>query len=137
MAKGSSRVLSSHPTDQVGKPSAYVWETSRASRVLSRLRLGDVGSWEDRGAGVCPVCKEESNGCLRDHVLLDCKANEGSRQLGELGQTLRQLARLQYSREQSIQTILGGYNPRQWREFVTLLSVWEERCEVRQGREDD
>ena len=137
MAKEASRILASHPTHQVGKPAAYVWESSRASRVLAHLRLGDVGGWMDREAGICPVCLEVSEGCLRDHVLLDCKACEGTRQLGELGQTLRQLGELHYSREQSIQTILGGFNPGRWRELGTMLSSWEEMCEVRQGRLDD
>ena len=93
---------------------------------MLRLRLGDVGSWKDWISGICPACGDKIEGCLRDHVVLDCVACTQYRQQGDLGRTLDQVRRLQRSREVSIQTVLGGSHPERWKDLYSLLSQWEE-----------
>ena len=122
----ANKILASHPIDVIVRPSHLVWENSKLSRSMLRLRLGDVGSWKDWISGICPACGDKIEGCLRDHVVLDCVACTKYRQQGDLGRTLDQVRRLQRSREVSIQTVLGGLHPERWKDLSSLLSQWEE-----------
>jgi hypothetical protein len=126
-ARELSTKLGNHPKDSVFEPDQYVWEDSKTSKTLTRLRLGDIGKQWGPEKGECKECKQDNINNIVEHVLLDCKGTKDMRNTGPVGQIIYDCQLLLLNRQDTIREILGGTDKPNRTQLLEFVKEWERK----------
>ena len=99
--------LKHHPKEDCTGSEKFIWESTQRSKIMCKLRLGDIESSLENDRTSCHACKETHLQDIREHIILDCTVMAKQREKILIPQNLTLNRNNQEERENVLKRILN------------------------------
>lgn len=124
-AKPELSSLEAYPKETVAGAAGYVWEESRRSKIMGKMRLGDVGAKWGPEKGRCAACEARQVADMRMHILLDCQYLEGRRGQAGLSEVIKAEQVIGRSRVEIVKIILEDTSVKNMSVVKEMYLAWK------------
>ena len=118
--------LKYHPKDSCIGSEKFIWETSKRSKIMCKLRLGDIIGKAGSSRNECLACGQINLRDLRKHIILVCPSLTVSRLRIEIDQTHNPLEQDDERRVRMVKEILDNTSIRNLVNLRALYKKWLE-----------